>query len=198
MSTQCFRWANVAGGAAGNGQMLHSLPLLASLSPMKMFALFASVCEICLPASPALSCPTLPCLQCAPSEDELKLLRSFLEAGGQQSALADSERFAWLLGQVPRLGPRLRCLLFQYEAPQQLQVCTQCECVHTCVCVHTLAACCGCGDQPGSCACAPGVPAAPHGVSVRRGGNAPLLAPWLPPCRMLCPRWSATWRRSGS
>ena len=76
-------------------------------------------CEVCLPACRH---PALPGLQCAPSEDELKLLRSFLEAGGQQSALADSERFAWLLGQVPRLAPRLRCLLFQYEAPQQLQV----------------------------------------------------------------------------
>ncbi|KAL4452499.1 hypothetical protein ABPG75_008161 [Micractinium tetrahymenae] len=60
-------------------------------------------------------------LQCAPSEDEMKLLRSFLEAGGQEAALADAERFAWKLGQVPRLLPRLRCLLFQHEAPQQLQ-----------------------------------------------------------------------------
>ncbi len=39
-------------------------------------------------------------LQCAPSEDELKLLRSFLEAGGQPDALADAEKFAYELGQV--------------------------------------------------------------------------------------------------
>ncbi|KAL4450174.1 hypothetical protein ABPG77_010843 [Micractinium sp. CCAP 211/92] len=60
-------------------------------------------------------------LQCAPTEDDMKLLRSFLEAGGQEAALAEAERFAWKLGQVPRLLPRLRCLLFQHEAPQQLQ-----------------------------------------------------------------------------
>ena len=114
--------------------------------------------------------PLLP--QCAPSEDELKLLRSFLEAGGQPEVLADAEKFAYELGQVgastckaalwrrrscdvqsclrvepktssmrlvpsiassnhvclpfpwaqvPRLAPRLRCLLFQHEAPGQLQ-----------------------------------------------------------------------------
>ena len=39
-------------------------------------------------------------LQCAPSDDELKLLRSFLEAGGQPDALADAEKFAYELGQV--------------------------------------------------------------------------------------------------
>jgi hypothetical protein len=105
--------------------MLHCLPLLASPTPTQRDALSAQLLVkfACLSCR-ALPRPALPCLQCAPSEDELKLLRSFLEAGGQQSALADSERFAWLLGQVPRLAPRLRCLLFQYEAPQQLQVCT--------------------------------------------------------------------------
>ncbi|PRW57389.1 formin 20 isoform X2 [Chlorella sorokiniana] len=60
-------------------------------------------------------------LQCAPSEDEFKLLRSFLEAGGKPETLADAEKFAYELGQVPRLAPRLRCLLFQHEAPGQLQ-----------------------------------------------------------------------------
>lgn len=117
--------------------------------------------------------PPSPSPQCAPSEDELKLLRSFLEAGGRPEALADAERFAWELGQVrggagavwsgsdqlcwlpclvhagwrpvrplatglptlseahgaphpltpqvPRLAPRLRCLLFQHEAPGQLE-----------------------------------------------------------------------------
>lgn len=30
----------------------------------------------------------------------MKLLRSFLEAGGQEAALAEAERFAWKLGQV--------------------------------------------------------------------------------------------------
>lgn len=48
------------------------------------------------PTHPSLAHP----LQCAPSEDELKLLRSFLEAGGQQGAMVDAEKFAWELGQV--------------------------------------------------------------------------------------------------
>jgi len=34
----------------------------------------------------------------------MKLLRSFLEAGGQESAMADAERFAWQLGQVSWAG----------------------------------------------------------------------------------------------
>ncbi|EFN54922.1 hypothetical protein CHLNCDRAFT_134639 [Chlorella variabilis] len=59
--------------------------------------------------------------ECVPRADELKLLRSFLEAGGQPSSLSEAEKFAWELGQVPRLASRLRCLLLKHEAPSQLK-----------------------------------------------------------------------------
>lgn len=47
--------------------------------------------------------------QCAPSEDEFKLLRSFLEAGGKPEALADAEKFAYELGQVGSSAVQLPC-----------------------------------------------------------------------------------------
>eukprot|EP00887_Chlorella_sp_A99_P000103 scaffold16.g103.t1 len=58
--------------------------------------------------------------ECLPSEEEQRMLASYLAGGGAADGLADAEQLCWELGQVPRARECLQALLFKHEAPAQL------------------------------------------------------------------------------